>query len=617
MTQGLLLLNRYEILGPLGSGGSSDVVRAFDRRMEREVAIKRLPNNPHTAPRALREAQTLALLNHPGIVSVYDFVRDKDESFFYLVMEILEGKNLSDVLPGRPLPLQTALSAAIQISSALEFAHTNDIIHRDIKPANIMLLRNGRIKILDFGIARLKRSGQLTADGQIVGTIGYLAPEQAEAGVIDERTDLFLFAILLYRMLTGVEPFAADTAGAIIYKILNIDPVHPSELNPEIPEQLGDAIMRALEKYPEDRYDNVTEFRYKLERFVVAADGPENLTRELYEGRTEAAGAPSRKTTRGMSLRGSGGNEGLLGRISNGLWGGGLGRADAPVSALLAFIIIFSFLVKAIGFSPWPIVAGIVAAGFTFVKPRLGIAAVLASLVIAAGATYWWLILIAIPVAVAYLLAWKREEGYAPLLPFTAPLLANVGATSGFGLGLLYPFVAGYTLAPLQAAVSAVIGGFFLEGYDLLYKSELRFLGVPGPHLAGGADASSIAATAGSSEITGFLIQITSPFATNPFLLLQPFLLGLVAFVIASFRVRQNRVQALVAATGILFLLFGFSFFLTFSPDQGPAFQNLIKQILAIIPAIAIILAGRRVFAMIKGRFSSRALNEEYDESSV
>jgi len=581
LANGLVLLNRYEILGELGRGGNSDVVRAFDQRMEREVAIKRIPNNPRTAPRALREARTLALLNHTGIVTVHDFIEMED--YFYMVMEVVEGQDLSELLDSEPLPLQIVLGIAAQIAKALEFAHSNEIVHRDIKPSNLIITSTGRVKVVDFGIARLMQGAGATDDESLVGTIGYLAPEQAEHSVIDDRTDLFLFATLLYRLLTGVDPFGSETAAGSIYKVINIDPPHPSELNPDVPRQLGDFILTALSKDAEDRYGSVVEFRYKLERFIDF-DEPEVAAAGLFELRT-----PSDPTDRGFFSR---------------IKGRGLGQADSPASAALAFIIVLAFLIKLTGPGPAALLGALAAGAATYYRPQIGIASVLALMLIAAGLSQWWLALIGIPMAVGYFYIWRNHEAFVPLLPFSAPLLANL-AGGGLGLGLMFPFISGYLLAPLHAALAALIGGFVLEGYDLLYSPELRYLFVPSPELAAGTAAAtagvSLDATAGRGAQV-FLIQLTSPFATNPFLLLQPFLFAIAAFFVSYLRNHRFRTQAVGGAAVLLFMLVILSLLLLFSPDTENAYMGLVGQFIAALPILLIIILLRQAVLRFRKR---------------
>lgn len=277
-----LLLERFQILEEVGSGGSAKVYKAFDTRMERVVAIKTIPVSAKNAPRTLREVQTSALLSHPNIVTLYEF--DEDEENYYLIMEYVNGIPLSKILQREtPFTLDQSIAIASQICIALECAHLNDVIHRDIKPENIMLLRDGRVKVMDFGIARLKGTSTLTSEGTMVGTIGYMSPEQASGDYLDEATDIFSLGVVFYQMLTGTNPFEADAPAATIFKILNTEPRPPSEMNPSIPKKLDSVIAKALAKDPDERYRTITQMRYKIERQKSSNANPKAILRPLFE----------------------------------------------------------------------------------------------------------------------------------------------------------------------------------------------------------------------------------------------------------------------------------------------------------------------------------------------
>jgi len=263
-----LLLERYKILEPLGEGGSSKVVKAFDNKMERTVAIKMIPAGRRTAVRALREAKTVALLNHPNIVTLYEF--EQSDGYYYLIMDYVEGLSLAALLQemGR-LPIEAALAVAIQVCDALEFAHKSDVIHRDIKPANLRILADGRVKVMDFGIARLRSAAKtsgVTADGEVVGTFAYMSPEQSSGEMVDERSDIFSMGVLLYEMVTGRLPFSADTPAGTIYKILNEEAPPASELANEVSPALSASIAKAMAKFADDRFPTAADLRTKLER---------------------------------------------------------------------------------------------------------------------------------------------------------------------------------------------------------------------------------------------------------------------------------------------------------------------------------------------------------------
>lgn len=274
-----LLLNRYKIISKLGRGGFADVYRAFDTRMEREVAIKCIRVRRHSAERVLREARTVALLNHPNIVTIHEFEEDGSEC--YLIMELIDGVPLSKIL-GKIAPLspQEAIVIAIEICRALEAAHQNGIIHRDIKPENVMVLHDGRLKVTDFGIARLKGMAA-TMDDNIIGTFAYMSPEQARGDLVDERSDLFSLGIVLYEMVTDSIPFGEESVAETLNMVQNADPPLPSEINPSLDSELDGCIMTALEKDRNTRYQSAADFREHLEDLKPSAEPAEKTLAAL------------------------------------------------------------------------------------------------------------------------------------------------------------------------------------------------------------------------------------------------------------------------------------------------------------------------------------------------
>lgn len=277
-----MLLGRYEVIDTLGEGGFSRVFRAFDTKMEREVAVKMISASKKTAVRALREAKTVALLNHPNIVTLYEF--EEQENYYYLIMELVEGRSLAEILDRfERLPAEMVVAVAVGVCEALECAHTNDVIHRDIKPANLRVLNDGRVKVMDFGIARLRSAAKtsgLTVDGEIIGTFAYMSPEQSGGENIDERSDIFSMGVLLYQLTTGRLPFQSDTPAGTIYKIINETPVEPYELVAGISPALNQTIMKALEKNPDDRFASAGELRNALERCRENSGAPTDVIRE-------------------------------------------------------------------------------------------------------------------------------------------------------------------------------------------------------------------------------------------------------------------------------------------------------------------------------------------------
>jgi len=260
---------RYEVEARIGAGGMAEVWRGHDRVLNRTVAIKTLlpqfARDGSFVDRFRREAQAAARLNHSGIVAVYDS-GDGDEP--YIVMQYIEGRTLAEFLgAGKKLPPMQAAQIAQEIAEALAAAHAHGVIHRDIKPANVMVTRDGKVLVMDFGIARLI-AGPETAPqtSAVLGTASYLSPEQAQGQPVDARTDIYSLGVVLYEMLTGRPPFSGDSPMAIAYKQVNATPPVPSSINPDVPPELDAVVMRALSKNPANRYQTGQEFAEDLER---------------------------------------------------------------------------------------------------------------------------------------------------------------------------------------------------------------------------------------------------------------------------------------------------------------------------------------------------------------
>ncbi len=263
ITKGQKLGNRYQIEDLLGSGATANVFRAQDTRLDREVAVKvLLPHvHPSTRQRFEREGRAAGMLNHPGIMQMYDIGQEGEQ--MYLVCELVPGRPLHDLIPAAP---ETVTDLTIKILAALEYIHSMGLIHRDIKPANIYTLPDSSIKIMDLGLALSLdlADKRLTAVGSIIGTPAYLSPEQAQGKKLDTRTDLYSLAIVMYELLTGALPFDADDISAILIQQVSKAPVPPRELRPEIPAWLEAVILRALEKQPAARYDSAKEMAAAL-----------------------------------------------------------------------------------------------------------------------------------------------------------------------------------------------------------------------------------------------------------------------------------------------------------------------------------------------------------------
>jgi eukaryotic-like serine/threonine-protein kinase len=292
---GTLFDNRYRITRKLGSGGMANVYLAEDQELGRRVAIKLLDDRHSSddqfVERFRREAKNAAGLSHPNIVSIYD--RGEAEGSYYIAMEYVEGRTLKELLVARgPSPIGIAIDYTRQILSALRFAHRNGIVHRDIKPHNVIVDSEGRVKVMDFGIARAGAS-QMTEAGSIIGTAQYLSPEQARGAPVDQSSDLYSTGVVLYELLTGGVPFTGETPVEIAMKHLSQPPEPPSARRPDVPRDLDYVVLRALAKDPAERYRTAAEMDSDLERIGrgvgVSAETAEAATSVL--SRTEATDA--------------------------------------------------------------------------------------------------------------------------------------------------------------------------------------------------------------------------------------------------------------------------------------------------------------------------------------
>jgi len=272
-------LGPYQILSLVGAGGMGEVYRARDPRLRRDVAIKVLPSecaeNRELLKRLEHEARAVGQLNHPNIVAVYDF--GSEDGLEYVVMELLEGETLGKKLVSGPLSPQEALDYAAQIAHGLAAAHEKNIIHRDLKPDNIFITRDGRVKILDFGLARevpvenvlTRLSSGLTTPGMVVGTAAYMSPEQARGLTVDHRSDVFSFGITLYEMLAGKSPFEKETAFDTMLAIISSEPPALAEQAPNLPPVLYRVVSHCLEKSPDARFASSREpiYFFRLRRW--------------------------------------------------------------------------------------------------------------------------------------------------------------------------------------------------------------------------------------------------------------------------------------------------------------------------------------------------------------
>ena len=300
-------LGHYRIVGLLGRGGMGEVYAAEDTKLRRPVALKVLPPgvaaDPARRARFEREARAIAALNHPSIVTIHSI--EEVDGVQFLTMELVEGETLDRLIAGGRLTLGQILATAIGIADAVSAAHERGIVHRDLKPANVMVAPDGRVKVLDFGLAKLKAVGgdgtnlaslttaQLTGEGRIVGTVAYMSPEQAEGKTVDHRSDTFSLGVILYEMATGERPFKGDTALSVLSAIIKDTPPSVTDLKPAVPREVAKIIGHCLVKDVERRYQSAKDLRNELEE----------IKRDLDSGELAKAEAPRVETKAGRTRR--------------------------------------------------------------------------------------------------------------------------------------------------------------------------------------------------------------------------------------------------------------------------------------------------------------------------
>ena len=286
-------LGSFEVVSSLGAGGMGEVYRAWDPRLGRTVAVKILrPDKAGSRERFHREARVVSRLSHPHICSLYDVGEENGTSF--LVMEYLEGQSLADRLDEGALPLAEALRSAVEICDALAEAHRHGVVHRDVKPGNVMLTRDG-VKLLDFGLAKLREAEadaaqetmetlHLTREGEVLGTVSYMAPEQLEGRKVDARADLFALGAILYEMVTGRRAFAGDSRASVAAAILTSDPPLMSALQPFTPSALERVVRRCLAKSTDERWQTARDLGWELKSIAQEGAHAAGLVRERRRG---------------------------------------------------------------------------------------------------------------------------------------------------------------------------------------------------------------------------------------------------------------------------------------------------------------------------------------------
>jgi eukaryotic-like serine/threonine-protein kinase len=299
---------RYEVVSELGRGAMGVVYKAVDPVIGRTVAVKTIKLNeagtglsrPELLARFQTEARAAGLLTHPNIVVVFD--AGEEDGLYYITMELVEGKSLQAMLDaGQAFPLPRTLRIMEQTCSALQFAHERNVVHRDIKPANLMLTADDSVKITDFGTAKILQFGTVQQTAHVMGTPSYMSPEQVKGRAVDGRSDIFSLGVMLYEMVTGEKPFPGQNITTVIYKIVNEAPVPPRQIDPSIHPGISAVVMRALEKEPEQRYQNCREMLEDLKNYrSIAAGGNPQSTMVMGGGSPAATVISGNAGGRGM-----------------------------------------------------------------------------------------------------------------------------------------------------------------------------------------------------------------------------------------------------------------------------------------------------------------------------
>ena len=523
-----LILDRYRPLGELGEGGYGVVTLAWDTRMQRRVAIKRLPlpldadGLPVENPPGLAEARTAALLNHPSIVTVFDFETDADEAF--LIMEHVDGASLERILDDLREPLELDETAAVieAVASALEYAHDNGVLHLDIKPGNVLITRYGRAKVADFGMAALSSA---TGHGPSAGgTLGYMPLEQLKGEPVSEATDEWALGMLTYECLTGENPFDETTVPSAIARLEFHDPPAPSASGVPLSPVLDDIVLTALGQLPGDRYESVGEFAEALlPNLGDAAAGRTSLS-ELVADYAETEEAEDLTWDRlGLwdRLQGTAGSALLRGvaALESG-WLAWAGLAVLPLEnvALLgavALVTLAGALAPALGTG-----LGLIAFAIGLFMSR---AWILASVFSGVVLLWWWFV--------------GRKSAGASVLALSAPVLGVIRVP------LAAPLLAGFSLAPAQAAAAGLVGGALT-----ILGSAASFSGPPYTAID-----PRVFIDMTSAQLVGASVQAAF---SNPATYFALAGWPVAAFVMSLFCRRASRISALFGAllgTGILF----------------------------------------------------------------
>jgi eukaryotic-like serine/threonine-protein kinase len=484
-----LILDRYRPLETLGEGGYGTVVLAYDTRMQRRVAIKRLPfpsdrTGRPVAPAGLAEARTAALLNHPSIVTVHEWDTDADEAF--IIMEHVDGATVADLLRASDGPLTLDETAAVveAVADALEFAHDNGVLHLDVKPDNVLVTRDGRVKVADFGIAALS-----TAAGHghgAGGTPGYMPLEQIRGEELDERTDIWAFGMLAYEVLTDANPYYADTWEGAVFKAEVVEAPAPREFVADLPAALDDVLLTALAPVPADRYPGVRSLANHL---LVHLGDPRAGRRSLADLVDDACGEAPCDESEPEGI-------GVWDRLKP--WSGPAASvASAAVAAWLTWAGLGSFALGTLAVGAAAALVGVAA----IFAPGLGLG--VATALLTAGIARQGMVLAALLLFAIAAAAWWvfGRRGAAWLAVFAGPV-AGVARVSPVA-----PLLAGFVLPPLPAAGLSALGALFTMAASAASGSSAPFTDVAWSLLT------DPWGTAASAPAVADLVSSPAPFA--------------------------------------------------------------------------------------------------------
>jgi serine/threonine protein kinase len=311
LMEGLVVIGKtishYKILEKLGEGGMGVVYKAHDTKLKRDVALKFLP--PHLTAnetekkRFLQEAQAASAINHPNVCVIYDILDEVKQPF--IVMEYVEGQTMREIVGvehNKPLPINDVLNYAIQIAEALQAAHGKGIVHRDIKSENIMLTETKQIKVMDFGLAKIKGAARLTKTSSTTGTVAYMSPEQLRGINVDARSDIFSFGVVLYEMLTGQLPFKGDYESAMMYSIAIEEPEPIQKYRSDLSSEFLHVINRSLEKDQENRYQTIKDMLIDLKRLKRDSERIIKKQQNLFQKKNQKNLQPKNKPEKVLGI---------------------------------------------------------------------------------------------------------------------------------------------------------------------------------------------------------------------------------------------------------------------------------------------------------------------------